>query len=352
MMVAHHFAEWAGGDARERLVGFEAFALTDLAAPMFAVGVGAAAYLVGRRDSARPQLRRWLDVFALALAIDLAVGGGIDGGGVLLTLGVLGVLVTVLTSAGVSRAGVWWGIAAGCALLAVPATTAFEDGIVGSLLGGSFALPVYGVFAAAGAAVAARAHGGGEAALPLWRAAASVLAVALVGSVVAPDALAPNGLWPPTRHPGDLAFTAWGLAGTLAVWAAIRRLVPAHGRLGAGLARAGRRTLLVFGLHYVVKLVLQHSGHLHELDTFRWGVAVWVAAAVVAAATTIPRRAPAPSVVSSRDGIGRGAAVPVVRSRVRGPGRTGPAPAVLQGGLPAGGLRRPAAQRRGRPQRV
>jgi hypothetical protein len=40
-------------------------------------------------------------------------------------------------------------------------TEAFEHGVAGTLLGGSFALPVYGVFAAGGAAVAARAEGRG-----------------------------------------------------------------------------------------------------------------------------------------------------------------------------------------------
>ena len=40
MMLVHHLVDWFGGAARERLPGFEGFAYTDLAAPMFAVGVG------------------------------------------------------------------------------------------------------------------------------------------------------------------------------------------------------------------------------------------------------------------------------------------------------------------------
>src|SRR3546814_10312620 len=90
-MVVHHLLEWTGGDARERIVGFEGLAITDLAAPVFAVGLGAAAHLVGRRIVApggdrlvigRRSLERWLRVLLAGLVIDVAVGGGIDGGGV------------------------------------------------------------------------------------------------------------------------------------------------------------------------------------------------------------------------------------------------------------------------------
>ena len=47
LMLAQHLAGWTGSDVRQRFVGFDGFIVTDLAAPMFAVGVGAAAYLVG-----------------------------------------------------------------------------------------------------------------------------------------------------------------------------------------------------------------------------------------------------------------------------------------------------------------
>ena len=69
-------------------------------------------------------MRRWSDVLLLGLAIDLANGGGIDGGGVLPTLAILGVLVTVVAALGVRSPTVWWGIAAAGALVAAPATTA------------------------------------------------------------------------------------------------------------------------------------------------------------------------------------------------------------------------------------
>lgn len=69
-------------------------------------------------------------------------------------------------------------------------------------------------------------------------------------------------------------------------------LLPSHRALGAATARAGRRTLLVFAAHFSVKLALRQADLIGELDTRRWGIAIWVAVAAVCAATTIPRRRP------------------------------------------------------------
>jgi len=308
MMIVHHLAEWTGGRARHRIVGFEGFAVTDLAAPAFALGAGAAAFLVGQQiraagapwsslswRRARRALRRYGEVLALGLAIDIAVGGGIDGGGVLPTLAALGALVTLGSLAGLVHPAAWWGIAAVCAVTAIPVTSANPEGLVAQLWAGSFSIVVYGVFAAAGAALAAGARGRGEGALPLLPAATAVLVFGGVVAWVAPAQTAPDGLWPPARHPGGLAFTTWGLAGSLVLWAVVRVVVPRLGRVGAGLTRAGRRTLLVFGLHYLVKLALQHGGWQGELDTWRWGLVTWGAGLVACLLATVPpsRRRPA-----------------------------------------------------------
>ena len=296
-MVAHHFAKWTGERVGERFVGWPGFVVTDLAAPMFAVGVGAAALLVGhqvrgdRRRLGRATFR-WGQVLALGLVLDLAVGGGIDGGGVLPTLAVLGTVVMLLTMAGLHRPWQWWGIAAGCALAAVPVTRLGWTGFLGELWSGSFSVVVYGLFAAAGAGLAASARPAGERALPLLRAAGAVLVVGVLARLAIPQWVAPDGIWVPRRHPGDLAFTLWGLVGTLVVWAVVRRTISVGTRLGAGLARAGRRTLLVFGGHYLVKLVLQRADLLGELDTRAWGLAAWAAAGVVCAAAMLPWRTP------------------------------------------------------------
>lgn len=293
-MIAHHFAKWTGGRVEERFVGFEGFVLTDLAAPMFAVGVGAAGFLVGRqisrdRSRARRAAVRWGQVLLLGVAIDVAVGGGIDGGGVLPSLAVLGSLVTAVAAFGVARPALWWLVAISCAFAAVPVATGASGGFVNELWTGPFSIVVYGVFAAAGAALAAHAGGGGEGSLPLLRASAIVLLVGTLGAWLAPGVLAPDGIWPPERHPGDLAFTVWGLVGTLLVWATVRRALPVTSWLGAGLARAGRRTLLIFGAHYVVKIVLQHTDRLETLDSWRWGIATWLAVAVACALAMAPK---------------------------------------------------------------
>jgi hypothetical protein len=307
-MVAQHLADWTGGRVRERFVGFEAFLVTDLAAPIFALGAGAAAYLVGQRIRPSASMRRrsdgdaapidrrrarraawrWGQVLLLGLAIDVAVGGGVDGGGVLPSLAVLGTMVTAASALGLTSAAGWWALAAGGAALALPAKALGGDGFVHELVAGPFSIVVYGTFAAAGAALAARNRGAGEQALPLVPAAIAALVAGTAAAGLVP-AMAPEGVWPPARHPGDLAFTMWGLAASLAVWALVRAHVPVDSRVGAGLARAGQRTLLVFGGHYLVKLALQHSGHLGTLDTWRWGLVTWLAIALAVALAVAPR---------------------------------------------------------------
>lgn len=300
MMVAHHLAKWTGGHVEDRFIGFDGLLFTDLAAPIFGVGVGAAAYLVGRRISgwgrcgrtrARTATWRWTQVMLAGLAIDVAVGGGIDGGGVLPSLAVLGVAVTLLAALGLSRAWQWWGIALVCALLVGPALAVPGGGFFVRFLTGSFSVVVYGVFAAAGAAVAARAQRsrGGEGDLPLLPAAVGVLVVGAVAALLLPAQLAPDGLWPPSRHPGYLAFTMWGLAASFVMWALVRRYLSADSLLGAAAARAGRRTLLLFMGHYVIKLVLQHTGYLGTLDTWRWGLVSWAVAIAVCVVASLPK---------------------------------------------------------------
>lgn len=157
MMVVHHLAKWTGGRVEERFIGFEGLLFTDLAAPIFAVGVGAAAFLVGRRIAtagdggwarALTALWRWTQVLLAGVAIDIAVGGGIDGGGVLPSLAALGIVVTGLSTAGVRRPWTWWGIAIACALSVGPALGFDSGGFFARLVTGAFSLAVYGVFAA------------------------------------------------------------------------------------------------------------------------------------------------------------------------------------------------------------
>jgi hypothetical protein len=298
-MIAHHVATWSSGQVRQRWIGFEDFAVTDLAAPMFAIGVGAAAYLVGTRvvtdvHPARVVLAvvgKWIKVLLLAMALELAVQGRLDGGGVLYTLFVVGLATTGLVAVGLRSGWAWWAIAAGCAALAGPATHApgRAVGALDQLWSGNFAVTTYLAFAAAGAAVTAVAGRGGEAALPLWRATAGVLVGGTVLAAVAPST-APEGVWPPARHPGDLAFTMWGMAGTFAVWAVLRAVLRG-GPVTNGLVRAGQRTLLVFALHYCIRVVMGRAGLLSTLDTRGWGLVTWGVIIAICLASTMPKPA-------------------------------------------------------------
>ncbi|MFZ6002611.1 MAG: hypothetical protein ACOYXM_01630 [Actinomycetota bacterium] len=298
-VLAHHFHDWTAGDVRGRFVGFDGFAVTDLAPPMFALALGAAAAVVGGQVESWLGLRRptwhWAQIFLVGVLLDLAIDGKLAWRGVLPTLAVLGLSVTLATAAGLRHPAAWWAIAGACAVLAVPAAALAGEEPLGILLGGPFALPVYGVFAAAGAAVATHARGRSEGDLPLVRSAAVVLVVGLLAAAIGGDALAPHGLWPPDRYPGDLAFTLWGLVASLLVWAAARRFLGPQADLGRAVARAGQRTLVVFASHFVVAVALRAGGWSGELDTHRWGIVIWGAVFAACAATTmrLRRRSPA-----------------------------------------------------------
>jgi hypothetical protein len=153
---------------------------------------------------------------------------------------------------------------------------------------------VYGVFAAAGAAVATQALGRGERELPLLPAVGGVVPAGLAAATLAGGVVAPEGIWPPARYPGHLGFTLWGLVASLLVWALVRAVLPAGGWLSDAAARAGRRTLVVFGGHFLVKVALQRADLIGELDTRRWGIVVWLVVIGLCAASTLPARAVQP----------------------------------------------------------
>lgn len=360
-MIAHHFNKWAGGPVDGRFVGFDHFLVTDLAAPVFAVALGAAAVVVGSRARAggglRGPVRRWGEILALGLVIDWATHHlAIEGRGVLPTLAVLGLVVTLAVAAGLRHPLAWWAVTVACLLLAAPATAVRGDGVLVLLLSGPFSLPVYGVFAAAGAAVACHGMGRAEDELPLWRAAAGVLVAGLAIYAVAGGAVAPEGIWPPSRYPGHLGFTLWGLVASLAVWGLTRRLLPPGRMLSEAAARVGHRTLLVFGAHFIVKLALQRVDLIGELDTRAWGYAIWAAVVAVGALAALPtpRSTSDPhriTTINVSDGNGDDGEVPVVRPSLPALGGSRSSPSVLHPGLPPEGLHQPAAGPGGRAQR-
>ena len=310
-MIAHHLQKWAGGEVDGRFIGFDTFVVTDLAAPIFAIALGAAAVVVGARVEGWSDLTgpvwRWTQILVLGLAIDLVTHGAIEGRGVLPTLAILGLVITVGVATGLRQPWAWWGVAAMCPIIAVPATAVVGEDPLRLLISGPFSLPVYGTFAASGAAVAADTLGRPERELPLVRSALAVLAVGVVAGTLAGGVVAPEGIWPPARYPGHLAFTLWGLVAGLVVWAVARALLATGTVLGEAAARAGRRTLVVFAAHFVVKLALRQAGLLGDLDTWRWGLATWALVAAVCAASAVsPTGAraarPRATTVTGRDG--------------------------------------------------
>jgi hypothetical protein len=294
-MIAHHFQEWTAGEVDGRFIGFDHFAITDLAPPLFGVGLGAAAVVVGDRLDTWRALRhpswRWTQIFLVGLAIDLATHEGvIKGRGVLPTLAILGLSITMAVAAGMHQPWAWWAVAVGGAVVAVPATEMVGRDPWHLLVNGPFSLPVYAVFAASGAAVAAHGLGRSEHSLPLVRSAVGVLVVGLVAAILGRGVVAPKGVWPPARYPGHLGFTLWGVVASLLIWAAARQGLGPERALGQAIARAGRRTLLVFAAHYVVRIALKQADLTGQLDTWRWGIVTWAAVAAVCAATTVPSR--------------------------------------------------------------
>ncbi len=292
-MIAHHVNKWTGGRIDERFWGYDHFIVTDLAAPMFGVGLGAAAVVVGSRIARVVELPkpvwRWGQIFLVGLAIDFATHHNrITGRGVLPTLAVVGLITMLVVAAGLRSPWGWWTVAAGCVLLSVPASELAGDGFFVLLISGPFAVPVYGVYGAAGAAVAAHALGRPERSLPLWRAAGGVLVLGLLASQIGRGAVAPEGVWPPARYPGHLGFTLWGLVATLVIWAVAREVLRPGHAVAEAVARAGRRTLPIFAAHFGVKIALQRTQLTGDLDTWRWGLVVWAGVIAGCALTTIP----------------------------------------------------------------
>jgi hypothetical protein len=80
----------------------------------------------------------------------------------------------------------------------------------------------------------------------------------------------------------------WGIAASLAIWAALRTVIRPGSNVATGLARAGRRTLMVFGLHYCLKLVLQYTDRLGTYTTHTDGLLTWLLTAAICTASCLP----------------------------------------------------------------
>ena len=303
LMLAHHLHSWTmGGDRARPLLGWiDDMAVTDLAAPMFAVGAGAAAVLVARRrpvgdwSGFASSVRRWAVIFAWGVAIGISTDGDLDSFGVLESLAVAGVaLAALLVVTRPSTLG--WAAMAVLATAAAPVVLAHVelDSTPGPIalvdaVAGTFPIVSYLALALWGATIAS-ALGGRERPLVL-----AGLAAAGVVALTVWVGLGHDG-WPPDRGPAILPFLLPGVVATVAAWAVLAALP--SGRVVDGLARAGTRTLPVFVGHYAIRFVIDTGGWLSALDGPVWTATAWLAIAAIVLVAALPwerRQASEPS---------------------------------------------------------
>lgn len=290
MLLTHHITDWLVGDARSILPGWDGFALTDVAAPAFAMAAGASSVLFmesmrRRGHEAGPiavdVVRRYGLLVLYGIGIHWALWGDALGWGVLETLGLV-VLLSSLVSRSLPTVGV---AAAAIAALVLGPVVAVglegRDDVVGHVLGPGFPLVTYLGFALAGAVAArlllVRPDRGAEALLA--GGALTLLVAVLTAAELQPD-----------RHPGGfLQFVVPGVAGTLLLygWLGAVRIRPRS--LDTLVRRAGRHTLGVFIAHYAIYAVLRTTGHLGDVTP---GVGIAIAVAIAVALVTIAPRVP------------------------------------------------------------
>lgn len=297
-MLVHHLLSWTMGGVRARpLLGWiDDMAVTDLAAPMFAMGAGAAAVLVGRR---RPVgdwsgfgagARRWAVIAGWGVLLGVSTDGDLDSFGVLESLAVAGLLLSALLVVARPSALQWLGLAVAATTAAplvlehvrlgeTPGPVALVDAVAGT-----FPVVSYLALALWGATVAA--------VLGREERPAVLLGLAALGAVAFAAWIATgHDGWSPDRGPATLPFLLPGVVATTVLWAAVAQL-PA-GRVTDGLARAGTRTLPVFVGHYAIRFVIDTGGWLGTLDGPVWTAAAVAASAAIFVVAALPRPASA-----------------------------------------------------------
>jgi hypothetical protein len=285
-MLLHHLLAWTVGDARH-LLGDGQAAVTDLAAPAFAVAAGAGAAIVGRRLRERDGagtarvLGRWAVIAAWGVALGVRGDGAVDSVGVLEILAVVGVVITVAARWAGPGAAAWAGIAAALTVASLPVIDAAADagGWWYAALGHRFPAVSYVAMGAAGAAVVT-ALGARERLdrLVVAGAGATVLLAAL--------GLLGAGAWPVDRYPSGPAFIVPGVAAAVVTWAAVAALPSSA--LTRGMQRAGQRTLVVYVGHHAVRVVLDAGGWYQTLDGPGWIAGVVALTVALAVASGLP----------------------------------------------------------------
>lgn len=289
MMLVHHFTGWLTHSPREVLPGFDGLALTDLAAPAFAITAGASLALFVDRalhrgtdgnELGRQVLRRYGVLVPVGMLLTLAALSNPFYFGVLDALG-WGALAAYVVLRLIPTAGLGWAAAATMFLASRPAATFVEDhattDYVVNAFSGKFPILEYAGFAVVGALVAPH--------LKRWStrhaiavAVGSVLVAGLVSLVVGP----------PDRYPGGIAFVVPGLAGTAVLYALMLCWTPSPG-VERSLVVSGTRSLGIYVSHYVLFVVLRAAGLQESLDP--WPallIALMLTTGVVVAALRLP----------------------------------------------------------------
>lgn len=275
MMLVQHFVAWFGAaPPREVLPGWEGMALTDVAAPAFAVAAGASSLLlvVSRRRADRPVLgtvlRRYGLLIPMGFALQAIITGAAWNWGVLQTLGASIVLSTAASL--VVRTVTGTAALAGATFVAghaVELRVADAHPWVADVLGSNFPLLTYVGFALVGVA--------GARAILRWPACDRWALLVGLGFAVATVATGE-----PDRYPADTSFVLPGLAGTFLLYGVLDRWRSLDGVLRT----AGRHTLGIFIGHYLARVAL---GRLGLLDHTGAGAAVVLALAATMAAVLI-----------------------------------------------------------------
>ena len=289
MMLVHHFTEWLSGGARDVIPGFPGLALTDVAAPVFALtaGAGLALFLersqekrVPRAELRRQVIRRYGALVPIGMLLTLVALSNPFYFSVLDALG-WATLATAVVVRGVRAAALRWGTAAVMFLASAPAAALIDGSAapayVVNAFTGKFPVLEYAGFALVGALIAPRLKrwtGTGAAAVAAVSVAIAAAAVPLVGA--------------PDRYPGGLAFVVPGLAGAAVLYALMLAWRPPT-LVERGLVVAGTRSLGIYVSHYALFVALRETGIRESLPpVLSLGIALALTLVVVLAALTLP----------------------------------------------------------------
>ena len=289
MMLVHHFTEWLSGDARSVLPGIPGMALTDVAAPAFAVTAGASlALFVGRAtakgttdsDLRRQVLRRYGGLVPIGMLLTFAALSNLFYFSVLDALG-WGTLTAYAVVRFIPSVALRWASAAAMFALTRPVAELIADTVsvdyVVNAFTGKFPILEYAGFAVVGALVAPH--------LKRW---AERDAGLIAAGSVAVAAVASLALGAPDRYPGGLAFVIPGLAGTAALYALMLRWKPSP-LIERALVVAGTRSLGIYVSHYALFVLLRETGLRSSLSpAVSLGLAFVLTLVVIVAALTLP----------------------------------------------------------------